>query len=84
MVVNLGCGFPLVASWFLIPGVTFALCRVFCGDGIRARSGHSLFALSLQYREDLLEVLPLPQGIKIGVFVHMRYVLESLAHRIAQ
>ena len=46
--------------------------------------GHRLVPLRLQLRDELLEVLPLAQGSKIGVFPHVHHVFEALAHRIAQ
>jgi hypothetical protein len=48
------------------------------------QGGHRLFQIPLQFRNERLEVFPLTQGIKRGVFLHVRHVLVALAHRIAQ
>jgi hypothetical protein len=39
--------------------------------------GQNLLPLPLQLRNELLEVLPLGQGIEIGVFLHVHRDLEK-------
>src|SRR5262245_56968795 len=48
------------------------------------RGSHRLLPLPLQLRDELLEILPLAQGIEIGVFLHERHVLVALAHSIPE
>src|SRR5262249_1433150 len=46
--------------------------------------GLRLLPLPLQFRDELLEVFPLAQGIEVGVFLHVRHVLVALAHRLVE
>jgi RNA polymerase sigma factor (TIGR02999 family) len=57
--------------------------RLYAGLSVE-EAADRLLPLPLQFHDELAEVLPLPQRIKIGIFLQLHHILEAFARRIAQ
>jgi hypothetical protein len=47
------------------------------------QGGHGLSLLPLQFRDELLKALATAERVEVGVFLHVRHVLVTLARCIA-